>query len=41
MRITMHEEEFHLLLEYGAAAALEAERLSKKYGKDFLTVMIL
>ena len=35
MRITIHEDEFNLLLEKGAAAALEAKRLSEKYGKDF------
>ena len=35
MRISIHEDEFNLLMEQGAAAALEAKRLSEKYGKDF------
>jgi hypothetical protein len=35
MRITIHEDEFQLLMEQGAAIALEAKRLSEKYGKDF------
>ena len=35
MRITIHEDEFNLLLEKGATASLEAKRLSEKYGKDF------
>jgi len=35
MRISIHEDEIQLLLEHGAAAALEAKRLSEKYGKDF------
>ncbi len=35
MRIAIHQDEFNLLLEYGAAASLEAKRLSEKYGKDY------
>ena len=35
MRLTIHEDEFDLLMEQGVAAALEAKRLSEKYGKDF------
>ncbi|MDR3344721.1 MAG: hypothetical protein LBT21_03910 [Oscillospiraceae bacterium] len=35
MKITIHEDEFQLLMEQGVAAALEAKRLSEKYGKDF------
>ena len=35
MRIAIHEDEFNFLLEKGAAASLEAKRLSEKYGKDF------
>ena len=35
MKLTIHEDEFQILLEQGAAAALEAKRLSEKYGKDF------
>ena len=35
MKLTIHDDEFQILLEQGAAAALEAKRLSEKYGKDF------
>ena len=35
MKLTIHNDEFQILLEQGAAAALEAKRLSEKYGKDF------
>jgi hypothetical protein len=35
MKLTIHEDEFHILLEQSATSALEAKRLSEKYGKDF------
>ena len=35
MKISIHEDEFQMLMEQGVAAALEAKRLSEKYGKDF------
>jgi len=35
MKLSIHEDEFQLLMEQGVAAALEAKRLSEKYGKDF------
>jgi len=35
MKLTINEDEFQMLMEQGVAAALEAKRLSEKYGKDF------